>query len=144
MRDPSRISLTQRVSGHRQGRYDPRVIRFLLPLAALLLATVTALPASAQIGPATHGACFLVRNMAPFSLAGRVVMKSRERYTFVLQKGQSRRACLEGEMHPGDKVELVITVFAIPLFVCYTQVDQPIELYAARQEEGYKYYANCR
>ncbi|MBM3545359.1 MAG: hypothetical protein FJX54_00285 [Alphaproteobacteria bacterium] len=120
------------------------MIRLLLPLAALIQVAATALPASAQIGPATHGACFLVRNMAPFSLAGRVVMKSRQRYTFVLQKGQSRRACLEGEMHPGDKVELVITVFAIPLFVCYTQVDQPIELYAARQEEGYKYYANCR
>jgi hypothetical protein len=140
----SRTGLHQGVRRHPQGRYDPLVIRLLLffPLAALLLATT--LPASAQIGPATHGACFLVRNMAPFSLAGRVVMKSRQRYTFVLQKGQSRRACLEGEMHPGDKVELVITVFAIPLFVCYTQVDQPIHLYAARQTEGYKYYADCR
>ncbi|MBL8690018.1 MAG: hypothetical protein JNL04_13000 [Rhodospirillaceae bacterium] len=118
--------------------------RALLLIGSLLLATFTAFPAEAQIGPATRGACFLVRNMAGFSLAGRVVMKSRERYTFVLQKGQSRRACLEGEMHPGDKVELVITVFAIPLFVCYTKVDQPIQLYAVRQEEGYKYYADCR
>ena len=118
--------------------------RALLLIGSLLLAIFAATPAEAQIGPATRGACFLVRNMAGFSLAGRVVMKSRERYTFVLQKGQSRRACLEGEMHPGDKVELVITVFAIPLFVCYTKVDQPIQLYAARQEEGYKYYADCR
>lgn len=118
--------------------------RTLLLIASLLLATGLSFPAEAQIGPATRGACFLVRNMAPFGLSGRVVMKSRERYTFVLQKGQSRRACLEGEMHPGDKVELVITVFAIPLFVCYTKVDQPIQLYAVRQEEGYKYYADCR
>ena len=41
-------------------------------------------------------------------------------------------------------VELAITVFGMPLFVCYTQVDQPIQLYAVRQEEGYKYYADCR
>ena len=119
-------------------------MRPLLLLVLLLAVCAAAAPASAQIGPATHGACFLIRNMAPFGLSGRVVMKSRQRYTFVLQKGQSRRACLEGEMHPGDKVELVITVFAIPLFVCYTQVDQPIQLFAARQAEGYKYYANCR
>ena len=115
----------------------------LLTLVALLFAGAE-FPASAQIGPATRGACFLVRNTAPFALAGRVVMKSRERYTFVLEKGQSRRACLEGEMYPNDKVELVITVFAIPLFVCYTKVDQPIQLYATRQEEGYKYHADCR
>ncbi|MSP49594.1 MAG: hypothetical protein EXQ95_09745 [Alphaproteobacteria bacterium] len=120
------------------------MIRSLLLLATVLFTVGFALPAPAQIGPATRGACFLVRNMAPFALAGRVVMKSRQRYTFVLQKGQSRRACIEGEMHPGDKVELVITVFAIPLFVCYTQVDQPIQLFAVRQEEGYKYYADCR
>jgi hypothetical protein len=106
---------------------------------------MSALPAAAQIGPATRGACFLVRNMAPFQLTGRVVMKSRERYSFRLEKGQSRRACLEGEMLPGDKVELVITNFAtIPLFVCYTQVDQPIQLYAVRQAEGWKYHADCR
>ena len=119
-----------------------------MPRTALLVAVAlllfTALPAAAQIGPATRGAGFLIRNMAGFSLSGRVVMKSRERYTFVLQKGQSRRACLEGEMYPGDKVELVITVFAIPLFVCFTKVDQPIQLFAVRQEEGYKYYADCR
>lgn len=122
----------------------------LLPKVSLLLLVLTtfiafwATAAEAQIGPATRGACFLVRNTAPFALAGRVVMKSRERYTFVLQKGQSRRACLEGELHPEDRVEFVITVFAIPLFVCYTKVDQPINLYAVRQEQGYKYYAECR
>lgn len=116
----------------------------LLGLAAAVVLLST-LPAAAQIGPATRGACFLVRNMAPFQLTGRVVMKSRERYSFRLEKGQSRRACLEGEMHPGDKVELVITNFAtIPLFVCYTQVDQPIQLYAVRQAEGWKYHADCR
>lgn len=120
------------------------MIRLLLFIAALLTTSGLALPAEAQIGPATRGACFLVRNMAPFGLSGRVIMKSRERYTFVLQKGQSRRACLEGEMYPNDKVELAITVFGMPLFVCYTQVDQPIQLYATRQEEGYKYYADCR
>ena len=115
-----------------------------LACVAGLIWAMAAFPAAAQIGPATRGACFLIRNMANFSLSGRVVMKSRQRYTFVLQKGQSRRACLEGEMHPGDKVELVITVFAIPLFVCFTKVDQPIQLFAVRQEEGYKYYADCR
>ena len=118
--------------------------RVLLLIGSLLLATFAAFPAEAQIGPATRGACFLVRNMAPFGLSGRVIMKSRQRYTFVLQKGQSRRACLEGEMYPNDKVELAITVFGMPLFVCYTKVDQPIQLYAVRQEEGYKYYADCR
>jgi hypothetical protein len=119
-------------------------MRRLLPVLLALFLAGSALPASAQIGPATRGACFLVRNMAPFGLSARVIMKSRERYTFVLQKGQSRRACLEGEMYPGDKVELAITVFGMPLFVCYTQVDQPIQLYAVRQTEGYKYSADCR
>ena len=119
-------------------------MRPLLLALILFFLAGSAAPASAQIGPATHGACFLVRNMAPFGLSARVIMKSRQRYTFVLQTGQSRRACLEGEMYPGDKVELAITVFGMPLFVCYTQVDQPIQLYAVRQEEGYKYYADCR
>ena len=119
-------------------------MRRLALLSVLFAGMVFALPASAQIGPATRGACFLVRNMAPFGLSARVIMKSRQRYTFVLQKGQSRRACLEGEMYPGDKVELAITVFGMPLFVCYTQVDQPIQLYAVRQTEGYKYSADCR
>lgn len=119
-------------------------MNLIVLLVAMLLLVSMAFPAEAQIGPATKGACFLVRNTAPFSLAGRVVMKSRQRYTFVLQQGQSRRACLEGELHPEDRVELVITVFAIPLFVCYTKVDQPINLYAVRQEKGYKYYADCR
>jgi hypothetical protein len=101
-------------------------------------------PALPQIGPGPVS-CFIVRNMASFEMTGRIVLKSRERWTFKLKKGEARRGCLEGELHRDNKVELVITNFlTMPMFTCYTQIDQPIQVFAHRKDEGWNYSANCR
>ena len=102
-------------------------------------------PAAAQIGPGKPQSCFLIRNVSPVMLFGRVVMQSRERYTFRLSKGETVRGCLAGELFPGNKVQLVIvSLVTVPLFQCYTQIDQPIRLFARQKQDGWDYSADCR
>jgi hypothetical protein len=116
-----------------------------LSLALVLVCIAWAGPAAAQIGPGPPQSCFLVRNVSPVTLFGRVVMQSRERYTFRLAKGESTRGCLAGALFPGNKVQLVlVSLVTVPLFDCYTQIDRPIQLYARRKQDGWDYSADCR
>ncbi len=119
------------------------VLRTVLALIVALFAwTATA---SAQIGPGRQQSCFLIRNVSPVMLFGRVVMQSRQRYTFRLGKGESVRGCLAGDLFKGDKVQLVlVSLVTVPIFECYTQIDQPIQLYARRKQDGWNYSADCR
>jgi hypothetical protein len=119
--------------------------RLALALIAALLLWVP--PAAAQIGPGRPQSCFLVRNVSLVTMFGRVVMQSRERYTFRLAKGESVRGCLAGDLFKGDRVQLVIvSIVTVPLFECYTTIDRPIQLYAKRKPggEGWDYSADCR
>ncbi|MBI1778719.1 MAG: hypothetical protein HYR63_25535 [Proteobacteria bacterium] len=119
--------------------------RLRLTLVVLVASLSAAISAAAQIGPGRQQSCFLVRNVSQVMLFGRVVTQSRERYTFRLGKGESTRGCLAGVLFKGDRVQLVIvSLVTVPLFECYTTIDQPIQLYARRKQEGWDYSADCR
>ncbi len=88
--------------------------------------------------------CTIIRNHAPFTITGRIQMKSRERVGFRLPREKSQKLCLSGELYGHDTVSLVLTNFlTVPLFSCYTQTIQPINIYASRQKEGWIYDATC-
>lgn len=94
---------------------------------------------------ATGTACVVLRNKAPFELTGRIVLKSRERTTFRLARGETRRLCATGTLYGGNTVALVLTSFAtLPIFSCYATVERAIDLTAFRKEDGWLYNANCR
>lgn len=93
---------------------------------------------------ATGDICMIVRNRAPFSITGRVVLKTRERATFRIGKNQSDRLCLSGTLYGGNTVSFVITNFVtIPIFSCYTRPDQAIDVYATRRAETWQYQVTC-
>jgi hypothetical protein len=93
----------------------------------------------------TGDVCVLVRNRAPFTITGRVLLKSRERATFRLARNQTQRYCLTGTTYGNYTVSFVLTNFVtIPIFSCYTTVDEVIEVFAYRQAEGWLYNATCR
>lgn len=97
-------------------------------------------------GPTYTGEmCAVVRNRAPFTITGRIMLKSRERATFRLAKGRTERLCLAGESYGNGAVSFTITNFVtIPLFHCYTLTDQAIEVFAYRRGEGWLYNVTCR
>lgn len=97
-------------------------------------------------GPEFTGeVCTVVRNRAPFTITGRIVMKSRERATFRLARNETRRFCLSGTTYGNYTVSFVITNFVtIPLFSCYTVTDQAIEVFAYQRGESWLYNATCR
>jgi len=97
-------------------------------------------------GPEFTGeVCTVVRNRAPFTITGRIVMKSRERATFRLSRNETGRYCLSGTTYGNYTVSLVITNFVtIPLFSCYTTTDQAIEVFAYQRGDSWLYNATCR
>jgi len=88
--------------------------------------------------------CVLVRNRAPFTITGRVQLKSRERATFRLARNRAQKLCMTGQLFGGDTVSFIITSFVtIPIFSCYSRHDQSIDVYAKRRGEGWLYSATC-
>ena len=89
--------------------------------------------------------CMELRNRAPFTITGRVQIKSRDRKTFRLSRNQSRQLCFNGMMYGNNTVSLVITNFmTLPLFSCYTMVYEPVVVRAYRHQDGWLYDASCR
>ncbi|HEY9568982.1 MAG TPA: hypothetical protein VIR38_12890, partial [Thalassobaculum sp.] len=89
--------------------------------------------------------CPVVRNRAPFTITGRILMQSRERVTFRLARNETRRLCLSGTTYGNGTVSLVLTNFVtIPLFSCYTTTDQAIEVFAYERGDRWVYEATCR
>lgn len=101
-------------------------------------------PASPGIG-ATGKICFLLRNRSPLTIYGRVVLQSRERFTFRLERNRQVESCLVGTTYGGNRISLVLVNFlGLPLFSCYTTTSHAIDINARRQEEGWQYTADCR
>jgi len=98
------------------------------------------------LGPEYTGeVCTVVRNRAPFTITGRVVMKSRERATFRLARNETRRLCLTGTTYGNYTVSFVLTNFVtIPIFSCYTVTDQAVEVFAYQRGDSWLYNATCR
>ncbi|NQW08706.1 MAG: hypothetical protein HQ481_02310 [Alphaproteobacteria bacterium] len=93
----------------------------------------------------TGDVCVVVRNRAPFTITGRVQLKSRERATFRLAKGETQKLCLSGTTYGNYTVSFLLTNFVtIPIFSCYTVTDQAIEVFAYKQQDGWLYNATCR
>lgn len=93
----------------------------------------------------TGDLCVLVRNRAPFTITGRVQLKTRERTSFRLSRNDRTRICLSGTLYGGDTVSLVLTNFmTMPLFSCYVRFDQSIDIYARPHPDGgWLYQAPC-
>ncbi len=93
----------------------------------------------------TGDLCMVVRNRAPFSITGRIVMKSRERATFRLARNETRKLCLSGTTYGNYTVSFVLTNFVtIPIFSCYTTTDQALEVFAYKRGDSWLYNATCR
>ena len=93
---------------------------------------------------ATAEFCMVVRNRAPFSITGRVVLKTRERQGFRLSRNQSTRLCLKGTLYGNNTVSFVLTNFVtMPTPPSYTQVHQAVHVMATRQGDGWIYSATC-
>ena len=93
----------------------------------------------------TGDVCAVVRNRAPFTVTGRVELKSHKRGTFRLARNETTRVCMTGTTFGNYTVALVVTNFVtMPLFSCYTTVDQAIEVFARPNGEGFTYSATCR
>ena len=92
----------------------------------------------------TGNVCVIVKNRAPFTVTGRVVLKTRERTTFRLARNKSKRLCVVGTLYGNDTVSFVITNFVtVPIFSCFTRFDRAIEISAYRQQDGWLYNASC-
>lgn len=88
--------------------------------------------------------CMVIRNRAPFSITGRVTLKTRERGSFRLSRNKSTRICLSGTLYGENTVSLVLTNFVtVPIFSCYTRPDQAIDIFAYKKGEGWLYNATC-
>lgn len=93
----------------------------------------------------TGDLCALVRNRAPFTVTGRIELKGGERATFRLARNKSTRLCLTGTTFGNYTVTLVVTNFVtMPIFSCYTTVNEAIEIFARPNGEGFTYSATCR
>lgn len=120
----------------------------LLLLASLPAETRAQTPASPGASPgigATGKICFLLRNRSPVMMTGRVLLQSRERFTFRLERNQQVESCLVGTTYGGNRISLVLLNYiGVPLFTCYTTTSHAIDINARRQESGWHYTADCR
>ena len=94
---------------------------------------------------ATKEICTVIRNYAPFSVTGRIQLKSRERTNFRLSKNESKKVCLKGMLYGGDTISFLLTNYlTLPLFSCYSRWDRSIDIYAKKHGESWVYRATCR
>jgi hypothetical protein len=93
----------------------------------------------------TGNICLIVRNRAPFSITGRVRLKSRQRTGFRLSRNESYKACLTGQLYGSNTVSFVLTNYlTLPLFSCYTTTERSVDVYARRRGDSWVYSATCR
>lgn len=97
-------------------------------------------------GPEYSGdLCAVIRNRAPFTVTGRIELKDHKRATFRLARNKTTRLCLTGTTYGNYTVALVVTNFVtMPIFSCYTTVDEAIEIFARPNGDGFTYSATCR
>lgn len=97
-------------------------------------------------GPEYEGdLCAVIRNRAPFTVTGRIELKDHKRATFRLARNKTAKLCLNGTTFGNYTVTLVVTNFVtMPLFSCYTTVDEAIEIFARPNGDGFTYSATCR
>ena len=97
-------------------------------------------------GPEYSGdLCAVVRNRAPFTVTGRIELKDNQRATFRLARNQTTKLCLTGTTFGNYTVTLVVTNFVtMPIFSCYTTVEEAIEIFARPNGDGFTYSATCR
>ena len=150
-----------RIDGQRTGAHSRTMIkRMVLCLTMLfVLAACEEEPTRENVGPTnlkenvpptgeTYAGeyCSLIRNRAPFTITGRMQMKTSERASFRVAKGRTERVCLEGESYGGGALSFTITNFlTIPLFHCYTKTDQVIDVFARPSgADSWIYNVTCR
>jgi hypothetical protein len=150
-----------RIDGQRTGAHSRTMIkRMVLCLTMLfVLAACEEEPTRENVGPTNLKEnvpptgetfageyCSLIRNRAPFTITGRMQMKTRERASFRVAKGRTERVCLEGESYGGGALSFTITNFlTIPLFHCYTKTDQVIDVFARPSgADSWIYNVTCR
>ena len=150
-----------RIDGQRTGAHSRTMIkRMVLCLTMLfVLAACEEEPTRENVGPTnlkenvpptgeTYAGeyCSLIRNRAPFTITGRMQMKTRERASFRVAKGRTERVCLEGESYGGGALSFTITNFlTIPLFHCYTKTYQVIDVFARPSgADSWIYNVTCR
>jgi len=89
--------------------------------------------------------CAVIKNRAPFTITGRLQMKSRERATFRIAKGRTERVCLSGESYGGGTISFTLTNFVtVPLFHCWTDIQEVLEVTAYQSGDGWLYNVNCK
>ena len=87
----------------------------------------------------------MIRNRAPFTVTGRIELKDHKRATFRLARNQTTKLCLTGTTYGNYTVTLVVTNFVtMPIFSCYTTVNEAIEIFARPNGNGFTYSATCR
>jgi hypothetical protein len=96
-------------------------------------------------GPEFTGeVCVVVRNRAPFTITGRVLMKTRERATFRIGRNQTKRLCNTGTTYGNYTVSFVLTSFVtIPIFSCYTTTAEVIDVFAYKNGDNWLYNVSC-
>lgn len=97
-------------------------------------------------GPEYSGdLCAVIRNRAPFTVTGRIELKDHKRATFRLARNKTTKLCTNGTTYGNYTVALVVTNFVtMPIFSCYTTVDEAIEIFARPNGDGFTYSATCR
>lgn len=131
------------------------VVVFCTVFAAAMIGGVSAsyaqLPgASGEILPAPQ--CFNIINRAPYTVVGSVSSNTyttaegttaRHRGNFHLKEKEMTEFCISGPFYEGRKVELVLRTL-LPIFSCYTKIDQDIMIYGRRlPERGTETWAGC-
>lgn len=117
----------------------PAAFRACLALLACLTLLVL-LPGAAK----AESYCFLIRNKAPYMVLGHVENESRDRVVFRLNKGETKKYCLEGKLYKDHMVYMVLkNILTIPIFDCKVTIRGPIDIFGFKQGEGYKTFFPC-
>lgn len=92
-------------------------------------------PPGRSLEPGEH--CLDVLNESQFMMIVQLRNADRVQTTLRLEENEARRVCLQGALHPGDRVSLIIKNFlAIPIFDCRTQVNRVARIYSEPLDDG--------
>lgn len=90
-------------------------------------------------------ACLVIRNRAPFTITGRVVLKSRGRASFRIARNRAEKICVAGTLYGNNTVSFIITSFVtIPIFSCFTTIEHALDVVAYKNQDGWIYNASCQ
>lgn len=144
-------------------------MKHLIAIAALFLVTGLSGPASATsdtplfpaqpteprpLGEVTANPhCFNIINTAPYTVHGTFVtnyfineqgVQTRHRSNFRLSPQDTAEFCSFGPFYEGQRLELILRSL-IPIFRCYTMVDQDIRIHGRTKDGGgTETWADCR